>query len=483
MKYSLFLAIVFANISVPQCMGLKLKSNGIKVIELKKQFHDLGRGFVIGCCLMTSPLSFPHNACASDEVLNLQIRSSAVLSTEESSMKSAVFDEIWKIVNDNYVDDTFNGQDWEEIKRINDEKLEDGADEKALVKKVLGSLGDKYTRFMDKSSYEALWKYDAIGIGSLFQSDTGEPLKVAGPPISGSTSEKAGLKKDDVIVSINGKLTDGMTAMNVLEMMSNDESDVVELEYARLDLIDGEKVTFENAKKVSKKVSLKRTKDKATNPISYSFQILPNGKKIGYIKFSDFNAQAVPNLRNAVVSLNKEDVDDILLDIRGNTGGGFQFALNIGGMFMDNKPMVTAEGHNGEKSEFRSSFPEGVLYKKNIVLLTDGLSASASEVLAAGLRDNCRAVTTGSKTFGKGKIQAVFGLKNGEGLVMTVAQYITPKGQIIQSRGIAPDLAGGPATNAYLNMIIGSTVDTKPDLANIDWDKSHELLDACIPVK
>ena len=257
----------------------------------------------------------------------------------------------------------------------------------------------------------------------------------------------------------------------------------MELGYARLDLKEGEKATYDNAKKVSHTVILKRTKEKAINPVSFSFQLLPNGKKAGYIKFSDFNSQAVPNLRNAVVSLNKENVDEILLDIRGNTGGGFQFALNIGGMFMDKKPMVTAEGHNGEKSEFKSSFPEGVLFKKDIVLLTDGLSASASEVLAAGLRDNCRAVTTGSKTFGKGKIQAVFGLKNGEGLVMTVAQYITPKGQVIQSRGIAPDLAGGPATNAYLNLVIGSTVHTKPDLTSIDWEKAHELIDACLPVK
>ena len=182
--------------------------------------RDKARGLVVCFGLLSSTFIFPHNALALGSGFTSIARpSSVVLSSEHSSSKSAVFDEVWGIVNDNYVDGTFNGQDWKEVKRVNDAKLEDGADETAILKKVLGSLGDKYTRFLDKSSYEALWKYDAIGIGSLFQSDPGELLKVAGPPISGSTSEKAGLKKDDVIVSINGKPTEFMTAMSVLEMM------------------------------------------------------------------------------------------------------------------------------------------------------------------------------------------------------------------------------------------------------------------------
>ena len=120
--------------------------------------------------------------------------------------------------------------------------------------------------------------------------------------------------------------------------------------------------------------------------------------------------QSVPELKDALVELNGKNIDELLLDLRGNTGGGFQFALNIGGMFMDNKEMVTALGRGDEKSIFKSSYPEGVLFNKPLVLLTDGLSASASEVLAGGLHDNCRAVLTGGTTFGKGKIQAVFGL-------------------------------------------------------------------------
>ena len=148
-------------------------------------------------------------------------------------------------------------------------------------------------------------------------------------------------------------------------------------------------------------------------------------------------------------------------------------------MFMGDKPMVTAEGKGGDSTKFRTSYPEGQLTSKPLVVLTDGLSASASEVLVGGLKDNCRAVSAGANTFGKGKIQAVFGLTNGEGLIMTVAQYVTPKGTVIQSRGIAPDIAG-PAGNAYLNLALSATPVTRtPDLETIDFTKAQEILKTC----
>jgi C-terminal processing protease CtpA/Prc len=118
-----------------------------------------------------------------------------------------------------------------------------------------------------------------------------------------------------------------------------------------------------------------------------------------------------------------------------------------------------------------------VLYRGPLLLLTDGLSASASEVLAAGLRANCRAALVGERTFGKGKIQAVFGLTNGEGLTLTVAQYLTPSGVAIQSYGIQPDIPL-PVANPYLGMML-STVSpsiTKPDLNSIPFQAAEELL-------
>lgn len=396
----------------------------------------------------------------------------AAVVTDTTLKSTPLFDEVWGIVNENFVDINYNNHDWKEIKKEYSAKLEQGADEHALLKKMLGLLGDKYTRLLEKDVFESLWKYDAIGVGLLFQSDPGKTMVVAGPPISNSAGEKAGLKKGDFVYAINGKSTSGMTAMNLLDMMSNDESDVVTVEYGRKGA-DG------NVQIDHKEVTLKRSKQKAENPISYTAQRLDDGKLAGYIKFSDFNSESVPGLRAALDALNSQGVDEILLDLRGNTGGGFQFALNVGGMFMDDKEMATAVGKGGEKNVFRTSYPDGAIYKKPLLIMIDGLSASASEVLTGGLHDNCRAVTVGANSFGKGKIQAVFGLTNGEGLVMTVAQYVTPRGTIIQSKGLTPDIPSKGALNPYLGIAMGALA--KPDLASVEFDKAAEILKSCVP--
>jgi carboxyl-terminal processing protease len=208
-------------------------------------------------------------------------------------------------------------------------------------------------------------------------------------------------------------------------------------------------------------------------------ETLKDGSKVGYISLGDFNVEAVPGLREALKSVQaKADVNAIVLDIRGNTGGGFQFALNIGGMFMDNKEMATAKGGKDLNANvFRTSYPDGVLTTKPLILLVDGLSASASEVLAGGLHDNCRAVIIGSKTFGKGKIQAVFGLQDGEGLTMTVAQYVTPRGTVIQSKGLQPDIPLD-TTNPFIAHLTGAL--SKPDLNKVDFKKAEEITKACV---
>jgi len=387
------------------------------------------------------------------------------------SRPGALYREVLDLVKENFFDEKFNGLELKKLMVEDAAKLDDGADEQGLLRKRLSELGDKYTRLLDKESFESLWKYDAIGVGLLFQSEPGKTMVIAGPPISNSAGEAAGLHKGDLVFSINGKSTKGMSAMDVLDMMSNDKSDTIALEYAEAGAADP-------ASAERKTVTLNRSKQNAVNPVAYSSQRLPNGKSAAYIKFSDFNAEAVPGLKAALDTANREAVDEVLLDLRGNTGGGFQFALNVGGMFMDDKEMATALGKNGEKSVFRTSYPDGVLYSKPLVVMIDGLSASASEVLAGGLHDNCRAVTVGSNSFGKGKIQAVFGLSNGQGLVMTVAQYVTPKGSIIQSKGIAPDIPDKGALNPYLRLALGG-IPGAPDLANVDFERADELIKAC----
>eukprot|EP01041_Mallomonas_annulata_P010940 gene10940-22838_t len=391
----------------------------------------------------------------------ITIPGSSAFATEPSLLP-----EVWSLVNENFVDSTYNGNDWNQIKEEYTKKLNSG-NEQELTKKMLSKLGDKYTRLIDKKYFESLWKYDAIGIGLIFQSFPGSPMLVSAPPIDGSSSQAAGFKKGDFIYEINGRPTEKMTAMDVLDMMSNDDNDIVSLTYSH----------GNNDEK--KQIELKRSKQKAVNPVSYFSQKMPDGKTAGYIRLKEFNSDAVSELKNAISSLeNEEGVDEYVLDLRGNTGGGFQFALNIGGLFMDNKPMVTALGKLDDKSVFKSSYPSGVVTNKPLVLWVDGLSASASEVLAGGLHDNCRAVLVGAKTFGKGKIQAVFGLADGEGLTLTVAQYITPRGTVIQSKGLQPDIPL-PTVSPYLKLIVDPVL-SKPDISTIDFAKAKSILNMCV---
>lgn len=377
-----------------------------------------------------------------------------------------IFAEVWKNVNDNFFDESYNNHDWKKVKDDYEQKMKNGGDDHELAVSALSLLGDKYTRLLDKEKYQSLFKYDAIGVGLLFQSDpVTKAMTVSASPVPGSSSAQAGLQKGDIIVSLNGISMADKTALQVLDLMSNDETDQVELTYTR-------------GTEAAQTVTLRRSKEKVSNPVTYSVQSLSDKTRVGYIKLAEFNAAAVPGIESALRDLEKQDVVDIVLDLRGNLGGGFQFALNIGGMFMDDRVMVTAVGKGNEKNVFRTSYPPGVLSKKPLVLLTDALSASASEVLASGLRDNCRAAVAGSTSFGKGKIQAVFGLSDGEGMTMTVAQYVSPKGKIIQSKGIEPDFPIN-TLNPYIGMFLPSPDLSKPDLNQIDFKKVQDLLKTC----
>ena len=130
-----------------------------------------------------------------------------------------------------------------------------------------------------------------------------------------------------------------------------------------------------------------------------------------------------------------------VFDIRQNTGGAFQSAVEISSLFTEDRVATYVVDNTGVKLPFRTAKGRLAIDRTDpIVIWIDGRSASASEVLAASLHDNCRAVLVGEKSFGKGLIQAVYGLKNGAGLVLTVARYVTPSGTDIQGVGITPDL-------------------------------------------
>ena len=188
-----------------------------------------------------------------------------------------------------------------------------------------------------------------------------------------------------------------------------------------------------------------------------------------------------PSLESALRDLESQNVGEYVLDVRGNPGGAFQSAVEIAGLFMSDKLATDVVDGNGVDLKFRTSKDRVVIDENDpLVIWVDGRSASASEVLAGALRDNCRAVVMGDTSFGKGLVQAVYGLKNGYGLVLTVAKYLTPGGTDINKVGIVPDVSREdalPLAPAFLPVIGSDTsrVDFKDVMKRMGPEKCSPL--------
>jgi C-terminal processing protease CtpA/Prc len=161
------------------------------------------------------------------------------------------------------------------------DKLRSGADEHKLTEKLVSKLGDKYTRILDKATYESLWKYDAIGVGVLFESSPAGQMVIASAPIEGSSGAEAKLNKGDFILAVNRVSTKGMTAIQLLDMISNDDDSVLTLQVERQR--DEDSVVVQGGEgRTSETLVLKRSKQKAINPVTFTPKVLSDGSKVSH---------------------------------------------------------------------------------------------------------------------------------------------------------------------------------------------------------
>lgn len=173
------------------------------------------------------------------------------------------------------------------------------------------------------------------------------------------------------------------------------------------------------------------------HPVRYSYQKTPTGG-VGYIRLNQFSANAAPEMRNAIQDLEKQQVTGYVLDLRSNPGGLLYASIDIAQMWLEEGTIVSTVNRQGESD--RQTANSRPLTNKPLVVLVDGGSASASEILSGALQDNKRAALVGTQTFGKGLVQSVRGLGDGSGLAVTIAKYLTPSGRDINKAGIAPDV-------------------------------------------
>ncbi|MEQ8754892.1 MAG: S41 family peptidase [Coleofasciculus sp. G1-WW12-02] len=347
-------------------------------------------------------------------------------SASASTQEQQLFSEAWRIVSQAYVDDSFNQQNWWLVRQNTLKKGLDNRDATyKAIQNMLATLEDPYTRLLKPSQYRSLkvntsGELSGVGLQIALDDETGQLAVVA--PIAGSPADQAGIQPRDRIVAIDGETTDTLTL---------DEA------AARMRGPVGTSVTLSIQSKDEQPRVIELVRDRiALNPV-YAALDSESNIPIGYIRLTQFSANAPTEVANAINQLEQEGANAYILDLRNNPGGLLQAGLEIARLWIDRGTIVYTVNRNGMMGNF-DAYGQALTEAPLVVLVNQG-SASASEILAGALQDNGRAKLVGERTFGKGLIQSLFDLSDGSGLAVTVAKYETPNHRDINKLGITPD--------------------------------------------
>ena len=338
-----------------------------------------------------------------------------------------VLDEVWQIVNRDYVDDSFNQVDWQEVRQeLLARDYTSRQQAYAALRRALSQLNDPYTRFLDPEQFEALTNQTAgelSGIGLQLSLDEVTQEIVTLDTIPNSPALRAGLQSGDRILEIDDRSTRGMNVEQAAGLIRGEVGTSVILKVER----NGE-APFE--------VTLVRSRIELPT-VSYNIR-QEEQTRIGYIQLDEFNAHAAEQMYRALQDLNRENVDAFVLELRSNPGGLLNISVEIARMWLDRGKIVSTVDRRGKNEIIEATGM--AMTDRPLAVLVDENSASASEILAGALQDNGRATIIGAQTFGKALVQAVNSLSDGSGLAVTIAHYYTPKGTDINKTGITPDI-------------------------------------------
>ncbi|MET3321427.1 UNVERIFIED_ORG: carboxyl-terminal processing protease [Peribacillus simplex] len=311
--------------------------------------------------------------------------------------------------------DTIKDNYYEEIDQ---DKLVDGA-----INGMIKSLDDPYSTYMDKkeaSSFHESISSSFEGIGAEIQEQDGKIMVVS--PIKGSPAEKAGIKPNDIILSVDGKSVEGLSSSEAVLKIRGEKGTKVELSISRA----GE----------SDPIDLTIKRDTIPIETVYS-EMLDDG--VAKIQVTSFSEHTVQELETALNDMSKKDMKGLILDLRGNPGGLLDQAIDMASLFIPNGEVVLqVEDRSGKKEVFKSK-NNGELKIPVVVLIDDG-SASASEIVAAAVSESADIPLIGVKSFGKGTVQTAQDFKDGSNFKYTAAKWLTPEGNWIHKKGIKPDI-------------------------------------------
>ena len=302
---------------------------------------------------------------------------------------------------------------------IENEKLQDG-----LYTGLIDGLGDKYSVYYNEEDYQALQisttgQYYGIGAGLSQDKDT--MVVTVNKVYEGTPSESAGLLKDDVIVSVDGTEAASMELSELVKLIRGEKGTTVHLEIYRPS-------TEEN-------LSFDVERQDITLP-SVSHKMFEDG--IGYVHIDSFETETAAQFEEAVKDLEDQGMKALIIDVRYNPGGMVTAVVQILDDILPEGTVVYTEDKNGNRQDYTSSGDTYLDYP--LAVLINGESASASEILAGAVKDYQYGTLIGTTTFGKGIVQTIFPLEDGDAVKLTTAKYFTPNGNYIHGVGIEPDI-------------------------------------------
>lgn len=307
----------------------------------------------------------------------------------------------------------------------------------AAIRGMLASLGDRYTRFLDDKEHKEMQdenRGDFEGIGAVLGSKEGRIL--IEKPLKKSPALRAGLQAGDIILKVNDELIQGLDITDVRNKIRGDRGTKVKLTIAR----DSKPEPFD--------VEIER----AIIPFEIvESRMEDNVGKIGYIALHLFNEKCDQQLYKAMNELDNEGAQALILDLRGNPGGLLDSAISIGSRFVDQGNIVIVQQKGGRRNALPVDRSKHNHAMRPLVVLIDHGTASASEIVAGAIQDHKAGTIIGSDSYGKGLIQTIINLREGEAVVITTARYLTPAGHDVTKQKIHPDIVIVPSEDDIKN--------------------------------
>ncbi len=373
----------------------------------------------------------------------------AQTNTSETYRQLNLFGAVFERVRANYVEE------------VSEEKLFEAA-----INGMLASL-DPHSSFLNAKNYRDMQVQTRGEFGGLGIEVTMEAglVKVVSP-IDDTPAAKAGLQPGDLISHLNGEPVLGLTLSEAVEKMRGKVGSEITLTIRR-----GEVEPFD-VKLERAIITIRSVRHRAIGDI-------------GYVRITTFNEQSTSGLQNAVAAIKSELGDRLhgyVIDLRNNPGGLLDQAISVSDAFLERGEIVSTRGRGDENSSRANAEPGDITNGAPLVVLINGGSASASEIVAGALQDHRRAIVLGTQSFGKGSVQTIIPLQGYGAMRLTTARYYTPSGRSIQAKGITPDILVEPAKIEKIAQQRGRReADLRGALANPDGSAAPEKPEAPQP--